>query len=93
MKAFTKRLANRFQLSDTASRLGYITYSDDASVAFALNTLKGTKYNYDGIAGLIDKIAHKRGSARMVGQALNMAYLVLLAEQNGARKDSRKVRG
>jgi len=73
-----------FKVSDARYRVGLITYSDDARIAFPLNTAERWDLR-------IDRTPKQGGSGRRVDLALQRARDELFTPRLGARPDARKV--
>ena len=73
-----------FKVSDEMYRVGLITYSDDARIAFPFNTVERWDL-------LIDRTPQQGGSGRRIDLALQRARDELFTTRLGARVDVRKV--
>lgn len=73
-----------FQAPDDRYRVGFITYSDSARIAFPFNTAEDW-------AVMINRTPKQGGSGRRVDLALQRARDELFTSRLGARTDSRKV--
>jgi hypothetical protein len=91
MQSFTQSIAKRFDISHVGTHIGYITYSDSASIAFPLNALQGSANTFNGVSELITNTQHRGGTGRILGGALNIAYRDLFSKKFGLRAGSRKV--
>ncbi|XP_031572994.1 collagen alpha-6(VI) chain-like [Actinia tenebrosa] len=91
MQSFTQSIAKRFDISQVGTHIGYITYSDAASIAFPLNALQGKENTFEGVSKLIANTKHLGGTGRRLGQALGIAFRDLFSKKFGVRAGSRRI--
>lgn len=91
MQRYSQSIVNSFDVSQTGTHVGYITYSSNANVDFGFNALSGSGYTAKGVNKLIDGVKHKRGGDRYVNSGLEIAERQLFTTRFGARQTARQV--
>ncbi|XP_047136671.1 collagen alpha-1(II) chain isoform X1 [Hydra vulgaris] len=87
---FVAKIVDAFQISENGTHVGVIYYSDNATVAFDFNSLKGTALNKDNVVKQINKIAVTDGQTR-IDMALQLAKSHLFNVKGGMREDKAKI--
>jgi hypothetical protein len=88
MKSFLKSLVTRMVVSDTAVRIGVVTFGDNAETAFALNQYSTSADVIAGIESLSRASGSYGRSYRYVDRALEYTLTKFFTKANGDRYDA-----
>jgi hypothetical protein len=91
MLSFVKFVVGSFHISQRGTHMGFIAYSDTASISFNFEALSGAGYTVAGVNKLLDGVKQLSGNGRRIDLALQLAYQKLFTAASGARDDARKV--
>ena len=91
IQKFVKKVVNAYKIGPDATHVAAISYSDDASVAFDFNTLKGKDLTKENVNKLVDNINATKGKTR-IDLALRLAATEIYSEKGGQRPGRPKVR-
>lgn len=86
MKRFLKALVSKLDVSNSATHVGAITYSNNSEVVWRFNNFQGT----DMVNRVFDRMAWQRGLT-FTDKALQLADSDLFQTSNGMRVNAPKV--
>ena len=90
MKAFTKYLLQRFDISQKGTHVAYVVYANGANLRFSFPVFSGprARYTRDDVRKFIDDAARAPGNQRNVRIGLQLAKS---AFDYGGRRNARRV--